>query len=211
MSFDTFHRNFFGQRTYLAELDVHFPELTLGQTLEFASFARDDGRQDRASRHLGGAKNNARTMASLFHLTQAYDTLIGNEVIRGVSGGEKRRTSIAEAYTSGAQLQCWDNSTRGLDSLTARRFVDHLRQSTDFLQSTVAMSLYQASESMFRVSQRRDSSFSSDSSSFHLRDSTRSYFSTRARRYSLDLSTWPRSTLSTSALLGQQMPQHLIS
>lgn len=44
-------------------------------------------------------------------------------MIRGVSGGEKRRTSLAEAFLGDAQLRCWDNSTRGLDSCTALRFV----------------------------------------------------------------------------------------
>ncbi|KAK2591717.1 Multidrug resistance protein [Conoideocrella luteorostrata] len=149
MRYKTFHRNFFGQRNYLAELDVHFPELTLGQTLEFASSARANNCQNSKSHCEKSGEGTARIMASVFGLTSAYDTLMGDVLIRGVSGGEKRRTSIAEAYISGSQLQCWDNSTRGLDSLTAKRFIEVLRQSTDALQSTVAMSLYQASESMY--------------------------------------------------------------
>jgi ATP-binding cassette, subfamily G (WHITE), member 2, PDR len=91
-------------------------------------------------------------MADLFSLGSAYDTRIGDAMIRGISGGEKRRTSIAEAYLSGAQLQCWDNSTRGLDSSTARQLIELLRESTNALQSTVLMSVYQASEDMYKVS-----------------------------------------------------------
>jgi ABC-type multidrug transport system ATPase subunit len=72
-------------------------------------------------------------------------------MIRGLSGGEKRRTSIAEAFVGGAQFQCWDNSTRGIDSSTARRFIELLRSSTRSRQSTAVMSLYQASETMFKV------------------------------------------------------------
>ncbi len=44
---------------------------------------------------------------------------VGNDFIRGVSGGERKRVSIAEASLSGANLQCWDNATRGLDAATA--------------------------------------------------------------------------------------------
>lgn len=135
------HRHFSGERVYLAELDVHFPDLSLGQTLGFAASTRNNA--DPAASH---------SVASLFGLRDAFDTLIGDTLIRGISGGEKRRTSIAEAYIGGAQLQCWDNSTRGLDSSTARRFIQLLRTSTDNLQSTVAMSLYQASEDMYKVS-----------------------------------------------------------
>jgi hypothetical protein len=32
---------------------------------------------------------------------------VGNEYIRGVSGGERKRVSIAEAFLAGCTLQCW--------------------------------------------------------------------------------------------------------
>ena len=33
--------------------------------------------------------------------------------MRGVSGGERKRVSIAEVALAGAPFGCWDNSTRG--------------------------------------------------------------------------------------------------
>lgn len=92
-------------------------------------------------------------MAVLFGLENAIDTWMGNAMVRGVSGGEKRRTSIAEALGGGAQFQCWDNSTRGLDSSTAVKFVGLLKENAAELQTTVAMSIYQASESIYNVSE----------------------------------------------------------
>ncbi len=137
------HRNFSGECLYLAEQDLHFPELTLGETLTFTARARSNTLgKDHAS--------IARTAAALFHLDGAFDTKIGDAMIRGLSGGEKKRTSIAEAFLSDAQLQCWDGSTRGLDSSTALRFIGLLRRCTDALLTTVAMSVYQASEDMYR-------------------------------------------------------------
>lgn len=135
------HRDFKGKRVYLAEYDSHFPELSLGQTLNFAVSTQERKPQPNAGRNV----------AALFRLESSSDTKIGNATIRGISGGEKRRTSIAEAFLSGAQVQCWDNSTRGLDSSTARRFVNLLRRATDTRRSTVLMSLYQASEEMYKV------------------------------------------------------------
>lgn len=147
ISYDQMHRDFKGESIYLAELDVHFPELTLGQTLSFAASTRETGKASD-----GASKDTGRDAASLFGLLNAVDTKMGNAMIRGVSGGEKRRTSIAEALITGAQFQCWDNSTRGLDSSTAQRFIQLLRKSTDTLQSTAVMSIYQASETMYHVS-----------------------------------------------------------
>jgi ABC-type multidrug transport system ATPase subunit len=136
------HSAFKSSCIYVSELDVHFPELTVGQTLSFAASTRDENPES----------NTGIRAASMFRLDGAYDTKVGNAMIRGISGGEKRRTSIAEAFIGRAQFQCWDNSTRGLDSFTARRVIDLLRESTSSHQSTVAVSLYQASEAMYKVS-----------------------------------------------------------
>ncbi|KAI1408556.1 ABC-2 type transporter-domain-containing protein [Hypoxylon sp. FL1857] len=137
--YEQFHRLYRGERVYVAELDVHFPELTLGRTLHFAA----------ATRRRTPDRNTASIVASLFRLDEAFNTQIGDAVLRGVSGGEKRRTSIAEAYIGGAQFQCWDNSTRGLDSSTALQFIALLCDLSKVRRSTVAMSVYQASENMY--------------------------------------------------------------
>lgn len=138
-------RKYPAERIYMAEEDIHFPELTVGETLAFAATTRE---KDPLKSRKG--KNSSTAVARLFALDSAIDTRIGNAMIRGVSGGERKRTSIAEAVLNCSQVQCWDNSTRGLDSLTAVRFVKLLRASTDSLKSTVLMSIYQASEEMYQ-------------------------------------------------------------
>lgn len=96
-----------GDCVYLSELDVHFPELSLGQTLDFALSTRAPRAPE------DEFATSGKQVASLFGLERAIDTKVGNHLIRGLSGGEKRRTSIAEAYLGRARVQCWDNSTRG--------------------------------------------------------------------------------------------------
>lgn len=140
------HRNLKGECMYLAELDVHFSELTLDETLRFAATSRGAGRN-----HTAPASVISQEVGSTFHLDGALKTKVGNAMIRGLSGGEKRRTSLAEAFLGDAQLQCWDNSTRGLDSSTALQFVQLLRASTKSSQTTVAMTIYQASDAMYKV------------------------------------------------------------
>jgi ABC-type multidrug transport system ATPase subunit len=56
---------------------------------------------------------------AMLGLSHTINTRVGNDFVRGVSGGERKRVSIAEATLSGSPLQCWDNSTRGLDSANA--------------------------------------------------------------------------------------------
>ncbi|KAH8701389.1 AtrD, ABC-transporter [Phaeosphaeriaceae sp. PMI808] len=125
---------------YLSEEDAHFPELTLGETLTFAAEMRP---------HKTPSKDISRQIAPIFNLDDVLTTQVGNDLIRGLSGGEKKRTSIVEAFLSGSQIQCWDNSTRGLDSSTALEFISTLRRSADALGSTIMMSIYQASEAMY--------------------------------------------------------------
>lgn len=160
------HRQLKGGCVYLAELDVHFPELTLGETLTFAASTRTAG-----SAQTTTPLDVGRGTAAQFNLGEAFNTKVGDAMIRGLSGGEKKRTSLAEAFISGAQFQFWDNSTRGLDSATAIRCVELLRKSTESLQSTVIMSIYQASEAIYQVGTRWQSKCNQALTSTEIRQS----------------------------------------
>lgn len=76
-------------------------------------------------------------------------TKVGDAFVRGVSGGEKKRVSIAEAMITKASTQCWDNSTRGLDASTALEYVQSLRSLTNMAHVSTAVALYQAGESLY--------------------------------------------------------------
>lgn len=91
---------------------------------------------------------------AIFGLSHTINTKVGNDFVRGVSGGERKRVSIAEVALSGAPLQCWDNSTRGLDSATALEFVKTLRMNTDLAGSTACLAIYQAPQAAYDVFQK---------------------------------------------------------
>lgn len=61
------------------------------------------------------------------------------------------RVSIAEVLAAGSSIQCFDNSTRGLDSSTALDFVKALRSFTDIGHKTTLATLYQAGEDLYRT------------------------------------------------------------
>lgn len=145
------HSYFRGEAIYVGENDVHFPMLSVGDTLSFAAHAR-------APRELPpGLKVQEYSMLlrdvimAIFGISHTANTVVGNDFIRGVSGGERKRVSIAEAALSDAALQCWDNSTRGLDSANAVEFCRTLHTATELLQSSVLVSLYQAPQEAYDV------------------------------------------------------------
>jgi ABC-type multidrug transport system ATPase subunit len=81
------------------------------------------------------------TLLRMLNISHTKQTLVGDEFVRGVSGGERKRVSIAEMMATRARVQCWDNSTRGLDASTALDFVKSLRVMTDVLGQTTFVTL----------------------------------------------------------------------
>jgi ATP-binding cassette subfamily G (WHITE) protein 2 (SNQ2) len=85
----------------------------------------------------------------MLNISHTKQTLVGDAFVRGVSGGERKRVSIAEMMTTRARVQSWDNSTRGLDASTALDLIKSLRIMTDILGQTTFVSLYQAGEGIY--------------------------------------------------------------
>lgn len=144
--------HFRGEILYQAESDIHFPHLTVGQTLLFASLARTPKNRMPGITRLQYAQHVRDVVLAVLGLSHTVDTKLGNDYIRGVSGGERKRVSIAEVMLSQSPFQCWDNSTRGLDSATALQFVKTLRMETDLMGSAAMVAIYQSSQSAYDVS-----------------------------------------------------------
>ncbi|KAI9099899.1 putative ABC transporter [Phlyctochytrium arcticum] len=143
------HSDFRGEAIYSAEVDVHFPQLTVGDTLAFAAAARAPRTMPLGVERDLFTSHIAQVVMAIFGISHTINTRVGNDFIRGVSGGERKRVSIAEAALSGAPLQCWDNSTRGLDSANAIEFCKTLRLSTNNWGTTACVAIYQAPQAAY--------------------------------------------------------------
>ncbi|KAF2449373.1 hypothetical protein P171DRAFT_460670 [Karstenula rhodostoma CBS 690.94] len=144
-------KKFRSEVLYNPEDDFHYATLKVKDTLRFALKTKTPGK---ASRNEGESRKHyvnefLRVVSKLFWIEHTMDTKVGNELIRGVSGGEKKRVSIAEAMITKASVQCWDNSTRGLDASTAMEYASSLRSLTNMAQISTAVALYQAGESLY--------------------------------------------------------------
>jgi ATP-binding cassette subfamily G (WHITE) protein 2 (PDR) len=146
------HSRFRGEVIYQAETEIHFPQMSAGETLLFAARARAPSNRFPGVSRQQYARHMRDVVMAIFGLSHTVNTQVGNEHIRGVSGGERKRISIAETTLCGSPLQCWDNSTRGLDSATALEFVRTLRTSTQYTGSTAVVAIYQAGQAIYDVS-----------------------------------------------------------
>jgi ATP-binding cassette subfamily G (WHITE) protein 2 (SNQ2) len=136
---------FRGEVNYNPEDDQHFPTLTVWQTLKF-SLINKTKKHDKASIPI-----IIDALLKMFGITHTKNTLVGNEFVRGVSGGERKRVSIAETLATKSSVVCWDNSTRGLDASTALDYAKSLRIMTDVSKRTTFVTLYQAGESIYEL------------------------------------------------------------
>jgi ABC-type multidrug transport system ATPase subunit len=98
-------RKYKGEIVYNSEVDNHFPHLTVRQTLEFAAAMRTPRNRVIAVSRKENAKQLTEVAMAICGLSHTKNTKVGNDFIRGVSGGE-RKVSIklllprAESYAN---------------------------------------------------------------------------------------------------------------
>lgn len=86
-------------------------------------------------------------------LNKCQNTKIGGPLIKGVSGGERKRTSIGVELITDPQLIFLDEPTTGLDSFTATSVMETLR---DLAQAgrTVVSTIHQPNSDIFEMFDR---------------------------------------------------------
>ncbi|CAI5759590.1 unnamed protein product [Candida verbasci] len=142
-------KNLRGEVVYCAETETHFPNLTVGQTLEFTAMMKTPRNRPLGVSREQYAKHLVDVVMATYGLSHTKNTKVGNDFTRGVSGGERKRVSIAEVSLVQASIQCWDNSTRGLDAATALEFISSLKTSASILNDTPLIAIYQCSQDAY--------------------------------------------------------------
>lgn len=139
-----------GQIVMNTEEEIFFPTLTVGQTMDFATrlkvpFTLPNGVESPEAYRQEAKKFLLESMG----ISHTNDTKVGNEYVRGVSGGERKRVSIIECLATRGSVFCWDNSTRGLDASTALEWTKAVRAMTDVLGLSSIVTLYQAGNGIY--------------------------------------------------------------
>ena len=109
---------------YAPQTDRHQAFLTVAELLSFAhsnsAAPLPAGASPVASRELS---QRAERVISLLGLDECRDTIIGNPIVRGISGGQKRRVTIGESLLAGARVLAGDQITDGLDAAVALEII----------------------------------------------------------------------------------------
>ncbi|KQK11911.1 ABC transporter G family member 48 isoform X2 [Brachypodium distachyon] len=162
---------FYPERTsaYVSQYDLHNAEMTVRETLDFSRRclgigARYDMLAELAKRErdagikpdpeidafmkataVQGQETNIITDLTLkvLGLDICADIIIGDEMIRGVSGGQKKRVTTGEMLTGPARALFMDEISTGLDSSSTFQIVKYVRQLVHVMNETVMISLLQ--------------------------------------------------------------------
>ena len=144
-----FEKRYRGEALYVQEDDIHHPTLTVSQTLGFALDTKIPGKRPGGISQKEFKEKIVDMLLKMFNIEHTQDTIVGDSFVRGISGGERKRVSLAESMITGACVFSYDNSTRGLDASTALDYAKSLRIITNIYRTTTFVSLYQASESIY--------------------------------------------------------------
>ncbi|KAI1314533.1 hypothetical protein EDD11_002008 [Mortierella claussenii] len=139
-----------GEVLYNQEDDFHYPTLTVRQTLTTALKTKTPGKRLPEQAHKKQFVDEfLDVLTKMYGLTKQVETVVGNAFIRGISGGERKRLSIAEQMATRSSINMWDGSTRGLDASSALDYVKSLRVMTNLMHKATMVSIYQASENIY--------------------------------------------------------------
>ncbi|KAL8521925.1 hypothetical protein ACS0TY_012179 [Phlomoides rotata] len=164
-------KEFVPQRTsaYISQHDLHIGELTVRETLTFSARCQGVGARYEMLAELSrrekdanikpdpdldmfmkassieGQQENVVTeyIMKILGLEVCADTVVGDEMIRGISGGQRKRLTTAEMLVGPARALFMDEISTGLDTSTTFQIVNSIRQSIHILQGTAIISLLQ--------------------------------------------------------------------
>ncbi|RJE20910.1 ABC transporter [Aspergillus sclerotialis] len=120
------------------------PSLTVRESLRFAAGLR-------LPRWMSKEEKNRRAEEILLKmgLKECADNLIGNEIIKGISGGEKRRVTISIQILTDPKVLLLDEPTSGLDAFTATSIIEVLK-GLAAEGRTLIMTIHQARSDLFQ-------------------------------------------------------------
>ncbi|KAJ0639385.1 putative ABC transporter, AAA+ ATPase domain, ABC-2 type transporter, ABC-transporter [Helianthus annuus] len=154
---------------YISQNDVHIGEMTVRETLAFSARCQGVGsrydmltelsRRERDA-HIKpdpdvdifmkaaatkGQEANVITdyTLKLLGLDICADTMVGDQMIRGISGGQKKRVTTGEMIVGPSKVLLMDEISTGLDSSTTYQIVNSLKQFLHILEGTAVISLLQ--------------------------------------------------------------------
>nr|CAB3468469.1 unnamed protein product [Digitaria exilis] len=171
--------DFVPQRTaaYVGQHDLHIGEMTVWETLAFSARCQGVGyfydllcellRREKAANIkpdadldafmkaavLGGQEANVVTeyMLKILGLEVCADTMVGDDMFRGFSGGQRKRVTAGEILVGSARALFMDEISNGLNTSTTFQIISSLRQAIHILGVTAVISLLQPAPETYNL------------------------------------------------------------
>ncbi|RZB48334.1 Pleiotropic drug resistance protein 1 [Glycine soja] len=170
---------FVPQRTaaYVSQNDLHIGEMTVRETLAFSARVQGVGARydllaevSRREKEANikpdpdidvymkavateGQKANFITdyILRILGLEVCADTIVGNAMLRGISGGQRKRVTTGEMLVGPAKAVFMDEISTGLDSSTTFQVVNSLKHFIHSLKGTAVVSLLQPAPETYNL------------------------------------------------------------
>ncbi|GAB4850133.1 transcription factor [Ancistrocladus abbreviatus] len=162
---------------YISQHDVHLGELTVRETLGYSARFQGVGYRYEMLAELSrrekeanikpdpdidlfmkaaaaeGQKENVVTdyILKVLGLDICADTMVGDEMVRGISGGQRKRVTTGEMLVGPAKALFMDEISTGLDSSTTFQIVNCLRQNVHIFNGTALISLLQPAPETYNL------------------------------------------------------------
>ncbi|KAK9195038.1 hypothetical protein WN943_003155 [Citrus x changshan-huyou] len=160
---------------YISQNDLHIAEMTVRETVDFSARCQGVGSREeimmevsRREKEAGiipdpdidtymkaisakGVKRTLRTdyILKILGLDVCADTMVGDAMRRGISGGQKKRLTTGEMIVGPTKALFMDEITNGLDSSTAYQIIACIQQLVHITDSTALISLLQPAPETF--------------------------------------------------------------
>ncbi|KAM5578905.1 pleiotropic drug resistance protein 1-like [Rosa sericea] len=171
--------DFVPQKTaaYISQYDMHIGEMTVRETLAFSARCQGVGtrydmlaelsRREKAANikpdpdidvfmkatATEGQEVNVVTdyILKILGLEVCADTMVGDEMLRGISGGQRKRVTTGEMLVGPANALFMDEISTGLDSSTTFQIVNSIKQNIHTLNGTAVISLLQPAPETYEL------------------------------------------------------------
>jgi len=150
---------------YVSQRDLHFPSLTVGETFEFATqnsipdarllleskTGQDPKRRAEIEKVISADEQRASMLISLLGLGECTETVIGNDLLRGISGGQRKRVTVGEMLCTAARAYFLDEVSTGLDAAVTLHIFSSLKQLCGLTNSTIVTALLQPTPEVYAL------------------------------------------------------------
>ncbi|KAG5096670.1 hypothetical protein JHK82_046524 [Glycine max] len=155
---------------YVSQYDLHIPEMTVRETLDFSARCQGVGSRSSSRKEkeggivpdpdldaymkatsINGLKSSLQTdyILKILGLDICADTLVGDPIRRGISGGQKKRLTTGEMIVGPTKALFMDEISNGLDSSTTFQIISCLQHLVHITDATALISLLQPAPETF--------------------------------------------------------------